>query len=107
MGALDKTVAGFVAILAGAYLGAVVWNGNASKLGDELKKEFAFVEFITAVYLLSLVVNYGPKPARQLVSLAVFTSLFIAMGKMDNSALSEFGQGNIGLFQMLKRATGN
>lgn len=114
-GQITSIVSGATTIFAGVYLVVVVWNGNASKLWDELKKELGFVEFLIAVLILAWFINNGTgsgaTPLGQLLasvaSLGILSALIVVAGKWNYAPLSDFANGNAGLFQTLFKLTGN
>ena len=109
---LEGSLDGASAIAVAVYLGAVIYQGNTIAFGKQaLNDAPGFLEFVVAVYLITVLVNF-PGPigvyATAFVALALL-GLFLQMARKDNfQPLIDFGSGKSGLFETVaKIAAGN
>lgn len=89
----------------GAYLFAVVWNGNIDVLGEYLKDEEGYVEFIVALFVLGLVNKYAPtsKITKAITAFAMIAVIIRLSEKAGlNSKLADFATGKVSGFETIK-----
>ena len=75
-------MSGALAVGIGVYLAAVVINGNIGDLGTALKTETGYLEFLIALFVLSLLASFGPTSeitqALIVVALIVIFAIIVA-----------------------------
>ncbi len=92
---------GLTSIFVAGYIAAVVYNGNAQKLFNELKTETGYLEFAIALALIYyLVMNKytGDITSMFVLAAAVAMTLKIMINLGDTTIFQEFAQGKRGLF---------
>lgn len=104
---------GIAAILVGAYLAVVAYNGQLPALFSMLKQEKNFIAFLAAAGIIYWIYNH---PATHEIGIALILVAFVGMGLnilgkgfggTSTQAFSDFGSGKIGLFDLIgKVATG-
>lgn len=103
-GSISSLVNGASAIAIGAYLAAVVYQGNASAFINEAQTDWQYLEFLIAAIILVLIA--------QIPGMSDIVALFVAMafiglalqlatktGSLDS--LKMFAKGEIGLFETI------
>ena len=93
---------GAIAVGIGVYLAAVVINGNFVDLGGALATESGYLEFLIALFVLSLLASFGPT-AKFTQALIVIALLGLAFRVATNTpkvltALQNFGSGQTDMF---------
>lgn len=87
---------------AGVYLGAVVWNGNLGQFGSAIAGESGYLEFMAALFVISLLASWGPTStftdAAIVIALAGLALRVATNTPQFVSAAQDFGNGNISLF---------
>ena len=105
MDSIDSLAGTLAGVGIGAYLFAVVWNGNTSTLGSYLKDEEGYLEFVVALLLLGLVNKYGPqgRVTSAITSMAIIAVL-VKMGANTNlnQTLARFASGQASGLDTLK-----
>lgn len=101
----NQLLASASGIAVGAYLFAVVWNGNTAKLGELLKGEEGYAEFILALIILGAVSKYGPE--HKLFAIITIGALFAAALKFFSNVtlpttLAQFASGRITALDAIK-----
>jgi hypothetical protein len=95
-------MSGALAVGVGVYLAAVLINGNLSDLGSSLMHESGYLEFLIALFVLSLLASFGPTSEITQV-LIVIALIGLAFRLATNTpkvltALQNFGAGQTDLF---------
>lgn len=101
----NKLLGGVSAVAIGAYLVAVVIQGNAQELLNLLKNETGYVDFVIALFVLGVISHYGPasKISGVLIA-ATLIGLVIRVGGHVNflPAITRFANGQAGILETLK-----
>jgi len=100
-GALDK----IASASAGIYLGAVIYQGNFFALMDTIKKDGGFLEFAVAAGALWGLskVEFG-QPVIGMLIVGGFLAVLIQFATHADiaSKFKQYGDGKIGLFQLIQ-----
>lgn len=109
MSTTSNILNGAVTIGLGAYIIDVAYNGNTKNLGELLKEETGYIDFIVALFILGAIQNYGPanKINSLLITITVI-GLFLKVGGQSNimSAISDFSSGNASIVDTIKKLGG-
>jgi len=102
---IDTNYSGVVAVFAGFYLGTVAWQGNASELFTQLKKEKGYVEFLLACAILSFIVkNDKSGISTPIIGLGILATTLQLSNKIDiTGPMKRFSNGEIGLLEAFKQ----
>lgn len=105
----ESAMDGLAAVALAVYLVTVMARGNGKAFIAQISKETGFVEFIVALWILSLILQIPEvKPmAGPLATMAVIILAMKIMQGADVSAFSDFAAGRAGLFQTVSRVFGN
>lgn len=109
MSDFENTIDGLAVVGLGVYLAMVVIRGNAKAFLTQASGEIGFLEFIVAIYLLSLILGIPQlQPFRGPI---VFAVVFIIAAKIvsqtNSSNVQAFANGNISLFQFAQSLFSN
>lgn len=94
------------AIVVAGYIGTVIAQGNADQLFKEIKTETPFLEFVVALailWTLSRNKSVGPAVNAFVIMALLALGLKIAANTNSSNALKEFGNGNAGLFETIRK----
>lgn len=95
-----------LAVLLGLYFMAVFFQGNAGKLGNEVKSEKRYLEFLVAIFIIYYAVKYDKSGI--VAPLIVLGGLGMALkfgGFLGSNELSsKFANGQIGLFDYITQS---
>ena len=95
-------MSGAIAVGIGVYIAAVVINGNIVDLGGALASESGYLEFLIALFVLSLLASFGPTSeiTQALIVLALIGLAFRLATNTPKvlTALQNFGSGQTDLF---------
>ena len=99
---MDTTTGNLLGTVSGlaiaSYVFAVVWQGNTKELGALLYTEEGYIEFIVALFVIGLLMKYGPtSPITDILVVgAVIGVLLRISSKVDlPSILQDFASGKV------------
>lgn len=103
-------MSGALAVGIGVYLAAVLINGNLTDLGSSLSHESGYLEFLIALFVLSLLASFGPT-SEITQALIVVALIGLAFRLATNTpkvliALQNFGSGQTDLFRTFAAIVG-
>lgn len=109
MNDLNKVIGGILGVGLGLYTLKVVFSGNTDALGNLLKDETGYLEFLVALYALYLLHKYGPehKIIDLIITMAVLAIIFKTINRNTtlvsntHAALSKFGSGNATILETI------
>lgn len=105
----DRLIGAAAGIGIATFIFAVVWQGNTKELGAMLFKEEGYIEFLVALFLLGLLMKYGPtsKITDLFVVMAVLAVLFkVASNVNFGTTLSDFASGKTNMLNTVKALFG-
>ncbi len=105
----ESAMDGLAAIALAVYLAMVLARGNLKPFLAQVVKETGFVEFIVALWVLSLILKV-PEVRPLAVPLATMAAIILAMritAGADIGAFKAFASGQAGLFETVGRVFGN
>jgi Na+-transporting NADH:ubiquinone oxidoreductase subunit NqrB len=105
----ESAMDGLAAIALAVYLAMVLARGNLKPFLAQVTKETGFVEFLVALWILSLILKIPevrPMAAPLVTMAAIILAMRIVAGA-DISAFNDFASGRAGLFQTIGRVFGN
>lgn len=104
----ESAMDGLAAVALAVYLAMVLVRGNLKPFLTQIQKERGFVEFIVALWVLSLILQI-PEVRPLAAPLATMTVIILAMRIVAGSNISVFNDyaaGRIGLFEMVSNLFG-
>lgn len=108
---MDKAIGAIGGTALAAYIMAVVAKGNGKELTGELVKDWRYLEFLTAIYVLYLL--HKSDFGGQLVDMFVTTAIIALLIKMAaesstdfSGTLSQFAKGELGITETLVKLFG-
>lgn len=89
---MDKAFSTIAGTALGAYIIAVVMNGNGPKLVSKAKKDWRYIEFLAAVYALYLLhkSSFGGQVADMLITTAIIAVLIKIAAESDTNFRAAF-----------------
>lgn len=100
---LDGALDGVASVGLAVYLILVFYRGNLFPLLSELKKEYGYLEFLLALFIVYRLMKV--QSIRPVVASFVFAAVLIAamnISKLaDMSLLKQFADGKVGLFKVI------
>ncbi len=97
----EDAMDGLAVVAIGVYLAMVLIRGNAKPFLTEVVKETGFVEFVLAIFIVSLILKLPQAaPVRGPI---IFATVFILAARIisgsNMAAFSDFAAGRVSLFQ--------
>lgn len=100
--AVSSLLNGVSALVIGGYLAATVYQGNANALLHAGISDYGYLEFLTALIVLKVIVDY--QGTHEVAILLIFAAViaaalrFVSNTSVNTQALSDFSSGKAGLF---------
>lgn len=108
---MDKAFDAIAGTALGAYLIAVVVQGNGQAFVKEAASDWQYLEFLAAVYVLYMLhkSDFGGQIIDMLITTAIIALVIKMAATSDTNftgALSDFANGKSGMFETVKKLVG-